>query len=748
MATITSNPSSSQSPNLFGNLFGGISNAAGQVLNVTGNLADQVLDATGGAVKNTGRFVQNVGDILTGPNAQANSDESTRLKVQSADNAGRMTKTQKQQQQQQRAKLAKPVLNPETQSANSTGGISKKAIRKQQRRATPEPEPVLKLEPQSQVQSQTKIVSSVPNQRIKPRVNTVQSINASMLQGPLGSSKSQLDSQQLARYPNVTSSSSSSSHDAYDSRGGTYHNQPQQYVSSSMRSKYRKRARSDIDQHPLIDNQRQSVDNPDTLRESATLSSEGTTSSHRVDPRSFAPRLGNGYIGAYRSSPQGVQNFDMAQQSNADFLRYAQLQRRAQLGADAEQDGLLDDFDPDAIDLNADTAGDRAIAEADAAAGIDPNASLLAGLRTIQKKLGSLRWNLQEDLFAWTRCGGDCFFDEKSSTCIVPIAIAVMLGGYGFGLSLFIIHLQTMNFCDSDMTTLDKIAKNNEQKLISCKDWASECQIYGTSINFKQYLQYRTAAYILLLIPFLYIPFMITVFINHSVSDIVKMLVNTLDPDPQDSETTILREKLKAKKSLYDAKENHQLRFGDLKNMTVDILKRMDRDGHSSVLLLLFFLFHGVMGGVSLYFDGSVFVTVSDGKNDNMGKCERYQRQLYDMQHMSGNITLNIRFLSMYQLIAGIGLACITLLYMLVQCRDILLHRNQNMLAIAEDQMENKNQMFIRNMSRNKFIKDKFSQVQKKLSKLKKEKLQAIAAAAVQNQGIRNQQIDDEDRYR
>jgi hypothetical protein len=350
----------------------------------------------------------------------------------------------------------------------------------------------------------------------------------------------------------------------------------------------------------------------------------------------------------------------------------------------------------------------------------DPSQRMRATLVTLKSKLGSLVYNCQEDLFAWTRCwGGECFFQEGTGGYWTAFVMLLMLFLYGFGIALFFVHLQYMTHCNDGLTTISK-AKETGGNLTSCEGWASECKLHGTTLFLKDYLQYRAAAYVLLLIPFMYIPFMAITFVNQSVSDIVTMLVDTMETN-RDSESVVqIKSKLEAERDRYKAMQTNRLSAEDMGVLMRGILRRMDRDGHSSVLLLLVFLFHGLMGGVSLYYDGSLFVTVDGFRNDDNKKCERYQNRLYEMAKKN-EVSLDLKFLAMWSMLVGIGTWALTAVYLLVQCRTVMLRHNENANTHAIQKRDNNEEIRLRNVARDGHVKTVVENLQNKLQNKAKE---------------------------
>jgi ABC-type multidrug transport system fused ATPase/permease subunit len=354
-------------------------------------------------------------------------------------------------------------------------------------------------------------------------------------------------------------------------------------------------------------------------------------------------------------------------------------------------------------------------------------------LMQLKVKVGSLSFNFRHDLFAWTECFTGCFMkddDGKPALC----ALVVMVILYGFGITLFFMHLQYNQYCEDNLTTIGANAAN-----VSCAGWADECRIWGTTFSLKAYMQYRAAAYVLLLLPFLYMPYMVLVSINQMVTNIVGTLVDLAETDDEKKYTTYVKQqnqKRLEQAEEFQSREKDMRYYGDTVKLVGTILSQMDKDGHNQVVLLLFFLFHGVMGAVSLYFDGSVYMTLKNHDDDK--KCERYQKRLEEMA--PDTLPISIEFLTMWHLSLGSVWMLVTLSYLLVQFRMILGARVVNRGKAAQQsedaRVENEIQRFLARSAATKEIQNFYSELNRARGErdaLKQEN--ARMAATQQNQG-------------
>ena len=285
---------------------------------------------------------------------------------------------------------------------------------------------------------------------------------------------------------------------------------------------------------------------------------------------------------------------------------------------------------------------------------------------TIKEKLANITYSLKQTLFGWTSdcCGdywGSCFLgDPKDDTKIAwgyYFAIALMLATFGVGVSLVGLQLQMVANCDDNLgaiqdleqnvkTAMAQQAKNPNASVpvslpVSCKGWADQCLLVGTTLNLKQYLQYRMGAYVLLLLPFLYLPFMIILYMSATVTDITNLLSSMILNQFQDAYSEQHRES-NEKRSQRDPKKLFSGEERDISGALSRMVARMDKEGHSMVLNMLFFFFHGIMGGVALFYDASLYMTVNT--SDDGGKmCKQYQDHINSMN--KSQLTLDFRFL-------------------------------------------------------------------------------------------------------
>lgn len=317
--------------------------------------------------------------------------------------------------------------------------------------------------------------------------------------------------------------------------------------------------------------------------------------------------------------------------------------------------------------------------------------NLRDALQNLKKKVGSLSFNFRHDLFAWLDWCLPCCVDD--SNIYPPLcAMMVMLLLYGFGIATFFLHLQYNSYCDQNLTTIGSGVKT------SCMGWADECRVWGTTISLKAYLQYRAAAYVLLLLPFLYMPYMVLVSINQMVTDIIGTLVDTLEPDEGKRFDSVYNKQIGAKldraNKIKENKDWEVVKLNETFTLVGDIMSQMDRDGHDRVVLFLFFIFHGVMGGISMYFDLSVYLTLKEHDSDQ--KCARYQNRLNAMAEAAKGMTMSLEFLSMWHFLTGLVWMILTVCYLLIQCRRNLANQASNRYARMQEMLQKKQEGVLR----------------------------------------------------
>ena len=222
--------------------------------------------------------------------------------------------------------------------------------------------------------------------------------------------------------------------------------------------------------------------------------------------------------------------------------------------------------------------------------------------------------------------------------------------------------MQIIAQCEGEIMPLS--LKNSS----SCKGWADKCFVVQGVASFQRYVQYRVIAYILLLIPFLHMPFVVVLNMNREVQgviDILSRLVNQhewydfdgLKPKSSDE----LQEELTR---LKDSKAANNLKA--FRENGAELMKNLSKEGHETITSVLFFIFHFVFGVFSMLLDGSLFVLMDKG-NDPACIALNERAQLMADPHLA-----DFRVLSLYSLIAGCVFSVICIMYLVDQLSNCL----------------------------------------------------------------------------
>ena len=283
----------------------------------------------------------------------------------------------------------------------------------------------------------------------------------------------------------------------------------------------------------------------------------------------------------------------------------------------------------------------------------------------LKNNLETPQKSLSNELFSWLFC--ECFNGFRNSFPGQCVVILLLLFFYCFGLSLFLIQLQIIEECDANLIPLH--VGGYEGPTDSCAGISAQCVIDGTITTFKAYIQFRTAAYILLLIPFLYIPFRIIYNMESAIdnsnrlvrelvveasNDVEEMLGQTAD----NSEANIA----KRLKEFEDKKNQNDLTF--LVQNLRDNVKNMSNEGHERCLIALFFFFHFLIGIFSMILDGCLYTrasSMSSGTNDPCYLAQQAANQ------MGPSALTGFQFLGFYQLMLGCLFQILMLCYMCIQ---------------------------------------------------------------------------------
>jgi len=263
-----------------------------------------------------------------------------------------------------------------------------------------------------------------------------------------------------------------------------------------------------------------------------------------------------------------------------------------------------------------------------------------------EKQLFDFDYRLEDRLFGWLPAGYDKTFKDsccKSFACFCVF----LLGPYCFGFSMFAILNQQITLWDTGLSNPSLIKGN-----ISCAGMATQCTFGGQFINFKAYVQYRLAAYVMLLIPFMYIPFMTVMDISNTAMKVWETIrAPVKSPQKQNKPVQVLRDREET-----FAANGSRREF--TRKQTLHNWRNYSSSDHEYMLLRLFGVFHIILGIFSLAFDILVAMANVENQlpckilNDNLGKLA------------TGPEWLTIRFIGLYSTITGTLYLAMTFAYM------------------------------------------------------------------------------------
>lgn len=216
-----------------------------------------------------------------------------------------------------------------------------------------------------------------------------------------------------------------------------------------------------------------------------------------------------------------------------------------------------------------------------------------------ERELFGLEYNINERVFGWCPCNIYETYLAPSTKYAMSLrcfAFLLLIVIYAVGLGCFILLHQRVETCDSDLINIKQIKDldvSDKKVLLSCKGNADSCELGKQFINFKGYLQYRLASYFLLLVPFLYIPYMTALDISNTAGRIWEKF-RGLD---------------KKGLELVEGKKRNEHFQGTFKGIEFAMKRgykahiNYSATDHERVVLNLFFVFHVILGSFSTAFD-------------------------------------------------------------------------------------------------------------------------------------------------
>ena len=273
------------------------------------------------------------------------------------------------------------------------------------------------------------------------------------------------------------------------------------------------------------------------------------------------------------------------------------------------------------------------------------------------KKYGaSTTFNIKKELFDWMGCGWGVFFRTGHNEYVCCTLFTLILF-YVMGMVLLVSQMQVVSSCLGDMVPLGE--KN------SCKDWVDVCKVSGDWLSFRGYVTFRTASYFMLLVPFLYMPFVVIMTMNGTLES-MRTILDLLQNRNMSDEELKLKEKEDAMDKRHAATKGNamdeQQRFEYVRQNMFSALRSVSKEGHEWWTQVLFVFFHGVLGMFSLILDG-IFVKMVSNEMAMTMEC-------WELKQRAGNMGVLMKWelLGYWQLAMGCIYMMIMLWYIWGQC--------------------------------------------------------------------------------
>lgn len=252
-----------------------------------------------------------------------------------------------------------------------------------------------------------------------------------------------------------------------------------------------------------------------------------------------------------------------------------------------------------------------------------------------EKELFDFEYKLEDRLFGWLPFGLNESF--KTAHWCAPFCtfLIFILGPYCLGFAMFAILNQQITLWDQGLIN-PSLAKN-----INCAGAAVDCKFGEGFLNFKTYVQYRVAAFAMLLIPFMYIPFMIIMDISNTA---MKVWETVRQPNQA---SQLARNYIRVSNNVQETFDMNGDRRTFTRKQTFQNCLSCSSSGHEYGLLVLFFVFHVVLGSISITFD--ILVAMKDVEND--AKCKILDDHLGEI--VENDFDIKIHFIGLYSCIVG-----------------------------------------------------------------------------------------------
>lgn len=302
-------------------------------------------------------------------------------------------------------------------------------------------------------------------------------------------------------------------------------------------------------------------------------------------------------------------------------------------------------------------------------------------LNTVTSHLSNVSYNIKKELFSWVGCGFDEYFEK--SNLHASIAILLMIFFYVFGLLQFTFQMQIISECDADMISVHDVlsaGSNTGQQAIttpiSCKGWADECiVIEGSHLTFKGYIVYRIIAYLLLLVPFMYMPFVVIATLDGTiakVANIINVLTTKRKNQGEDGSEGFLLEEDDPEEPEAPQRQRFKSNPKEITNRTAyvsenlaAVLQDIKREGHEFLTQVMFLVFHGGLGIFSIVAD-TYLVLMVIGNVEMSPVCMNLKLKAQDFS--GGQLFTDWKFVGYWQLITGCVFMVMVIWYSSNQC--------------------------------------------------------------------------------
>ena len=360
-------------------------------------------------------------------------------------------------------------------------------------------------------------------------------------------------------------------------------------------------------------------------------------------------------------------------------------------------------------------------------------------MQEVKDHMLSLPYAWREEMFGWMCSPFHEFFLDPpdgqggwQQCCTSWCSVCVLLVLYGFGFSMFLLLLQSISICDENLVPESMLPTTpSGAEPASCAGWADQCWLLLGVLTLRGYVSYRIFAYVMLLVPFLYMPWVAIMRVKTLVPLVTQMLENVLNPSA---------EQLSASEQHVNEVRGKLNRMKDQNNITkfLESVSEHYNDSddlcHRCYSVLLFFICHIGLGVTSLIFDGYAYTTMQQGGN---GICMQLQERFNKMP--SATLT-QITTVSLYHLIIGTFYGIITLILIMSKMYSYVIGRREAKLQAALHKYQGSADTTRRRMAVADFSQDITRQrAQQQIENLRSTaELQAkLAAAQNENAGLR-----------